>query len=176
MKDSSIKEYILHSQSDIDSLADDVLDMAIDYGTCEKSALVIALKGELGSGKTTFMKSFARKMGISESVASPTFVIMKRYPMPHESRAGAFYQNLIHIDAYRLEHGKDLETMGFSRLLNPDMASREGRNIVCVEWPEIVENILPAHRLTITFEHMPSDGQNHTGNSEMRKVTIEPKM
>lgn len=176
MKDALVKEYVLRNQADIDFFADVILGMIAEYGMAKKDSLIIALKGELGAGKTTFMKSFARKMGISESVASPTFVIMKRYPIPHESRVGAFYQNLIHMDAYRLENGKDLETMGFSRILNPDTASGEGRNVVCVEWPEMVEDILPAHRLTIIFEHMPSDGQNHTGNSEMRKVTIEPKM
>lgn len=140
--------------------------MAIEYG---KSPLVITLQGELGAGKTTFTKSFAKKLGIGEAVASPTFVILKKYPIPSESEAGSFFQNLIHIDAYRLENGAELEKIGFKKFITNSIE----KNIICIEWPEIVEGVLPKSRIAIKFEHLP---QNHTDNSEMRKVTIEQKM
>jgi tRNA threonylcarbamoyladenosine biosynthesis protein TsaE len=135
--------------------------MAIEYG---KFPCIVTLQGELGAGKTTFTKAFAKKLGITESVASPTFVILKKYPIP----MGSFFHNLIHIDAYRLENGEELEKIGFKNFIK----NSPEKNIICIEWPEIVEEVLSPNRLAIKFEHM----QNHTDNSEMRKVTIEQKM
>lgn len=91
-----------------------------------KRATVLLLSGELGSGKTTFVRELARVLGVSDRVASPTFVIEKRYRIP---RDGVF-DRLIHIDAYRLS-GEDVdETLDFAKTLE------DSRNLIAIEWPE----------------------------------------
>ena len=101
-------------------------------------AIVFALEGELGAGKTTFVQKFAKACGITEPVLSPTFVILKKYG------------NLIHIDAYRIT-GKDLLAFGIEEIFkNP-------KNIVMIEWADRVRDILPKDRITIKFDHVDAN-------------------
>lgn len=92
---------------------------------------VIGLYGDLGSGKTALTKSIAKILGVTEEVTSPTFVIAKFYKGKD--------RNLIHIDAYRLEHFSELESLGFKEWVN------DSKNLVVIEWPEKVKEILPQH-------------------------------
>jgi tRNA threonylcarbamoyladenosine biosynthesis protein TsaE len=94
-------------------------------------ATVVGLSGHLGAGKTAFVKCAAKTLGITETVTSPTFVIMKTYPLEKQK-----WQRLIHIDAYRLEKGAELGVIGFSRLVN------NPANLIMIEWPEQVESVL----------------------------------
>ncbi len=104
-------------------------------------ALVVGLYGDLGSGKTTFVQMLAKILGIKESITSPTFVILKNYRL-----LTANYLLLIHIDAYRLESGKELEKLGWKEISdNPE-------NIILIEWPERVSEILPSDMIKINFE------------------------
>lgn len=103
-------------------------------------AFVIALSGDLGSGKTTFMQAFCAALGITDVVTSPTFVIQKNYPLQNP-----FFAQCAHIDAYRLEHESELSRIGFAE------TAGDPRNIVCIEWPERVAGLLPKDRLTIAF-------------------------
>lgn len=170
-----ITEIILKNQVDIDALADTVLERAIDFAknntSPDSGSFLITLQGELGAGKTTFTKAFARKLDVIEPVASPTFVIQKRYELPVGSPAAAFYKNLIHIDAYRLKDGAELEKIGFEKLIK----NSSERNILCIEWPEIVEAALPHERLALGFSHVEPTA-TETDISHVRKVTIEQKM
>ena len=109
-------------------------------------ATVVALIGELGTGKTTFVQKFAKAYGIKEHVTSPTFVILKKYG------------NLIHIDAYRLESSRDLENLGIRDLIN------NPEHIIFIEWADRVLDILPEEHITIHFAHV-----NHTS----RKISID---
>jgi tRNA threonylcarbamoyladenosine biosynthesis protein TsaE len=107
-----------------------------------KSAFVIALTGNLGSGKTTFVQGFLRGLGIKKRAASPTFVIMRRSSV----RRGEF-RNVYHVDAYRLKEAKDLAALGFGEILdNP-------RNLVLIEWAEKIKKILPKGTLRLKFRH-----------------------
>ena len=118
----------------------------------QKHAIVIALEGELGAGKTTFVKSFAKHLGISSHITSPTFVLMKHYPIKKSD-----FKLLIHIDAYRLKDHKDLIPLSIKELVaNPE-------NIILIEWSERVKQILPAKCFTIHIDH--------TGENQ-RKITI----
>src|SRR3989344_466635 len=82
----------------------------------KNSATVIGLYGELGSGKTTFMKFFASSLGITETIQSPTFVIMKFYKIPPNYLLPTTkYSSLIHIDAYRLEKEEELLKLGWQK-------------------------------------------------------------
>ena len=91
------------------------------------SAFVVGLSGHLGAGKTSFAKLVAAELGVAETVASPTFVIMKSY----EARSsGVAFSRLVHIDAYRLERREDLEALRFEEV------AADPRALVLVEWPE----------------------------------------
>ncbi len=104
----------------------------------QEEAVFISLKGSLGSGKTTFLKGFAKGMGIEEKeVTSPTFLIYKK----HKTKSG---KNFYHFDAYRVK-GKDLIALGFKKIKG------EKESIVAVEWSENVEEILPGKRTEIAF-------------------------
>jgi len=103
-------------------------------------AFVVGLYGDLGSGKTTFVQATARALGVRQNVTSPTFVIMKSYSLNAKR-----YSVLIHIDAYRLNSGKELEALGWKEIIhNPN-------NIIFLEWPERVSEILPRSIRKINF-------------------------
>lgn len=109
----------------------------------KKAGVVIGLEGELGAGKTTFVKGFAKGLGIKNKISSPTFVLMKSYSL----RLTA-YSNLYHIDAYRLRDHKDLVKIGAKEIFsNP-------RNIVLIEWSDRVKKILPKNYLKIHLDHI----------------------
>ncbi|MDP2676679.1 MAG: tRNA (adenosine(37)-N6)-threonylcarbamoyltransferase complex ATPase subunit type 1 TsaE [bacterium] len=108
-----------------------------------KKALVIGLMGDLGSGKTTFMKGFARGAGITGHIQSPTFVLAKPYTM----RKRGNYRTLYHIDAYRLHHAKDMYVLGWEEW------AKHPKNIIVVEWADTIKSILPKHRFEIHFQH-----------------------
>ncbi|TVQ32180.1 MAG: tRNA (adenosine(37)-N6)-threonylcarbamoyltransferase complex ATPase subunit type 1 TsaE [Phycisphaeraceae bacterium] len=104
---------------------------------------VVALRGDLGAGKTRFVRGVASGLGHSpDHVSSPTYVLMHEYIDPAHSAPP-----LIHIDAYRLDSAGDLESLGW------DVAV-EGSAIVVIEWAERIEEALPAHALHITIDHI----------------------
>ena len=103
-------------------------------------ATLVALSGELGSGKTTFVQCVARALGVKENITSPTFVLIKNYQLPATN-----HKLLYHIDAYRLERGEELAKLGFEEIVaNPN-------NLIFLEWPENVAEVLPKDYLTIKF-------------------------
>lgn len=103
-------------------------------------ATVLALSGNLGAGKTTFVQALGKELGIQEPMQSPTYVLMKSYPIVHPD-----FTTLIHIDAYRLESPAQFAVLTPKEFLN------NPRNLVCIEWPERVEEVLPPPDLFIDF-------------------------
>ncbi len=112
-------------------------------------AALLLLSGDLGAGKTAFTKAVAKLLGVKEDVTSPTFVLEKVYKLPPAAgsgvAAGGHISHLIHIDAYRLESGRELAALGFA-----EMAANPG-NLILLEWPERVAEILPKDAATISF-------------------------
>lgn len=104
--------------------------------------LVIALIGDLGSGKTHLVKGLARGLGINRIVTSPTFVMRRDYAC---NQGGI--KNLYHIDAYRLNSVAAAESIGLSDVL------ADPRGVVVIEWAERISGLLPRRRLVVTFEH-----------------------
>jgi len=106
---------------------------------------VLALTGNLGSGKTTFIQGLAEGLGVSTRVISPTFILLRKYSLGEKS----FY----HVDLYRLETGveKEVVNLGLS-----DIWGRKD-NIVAVEWAEKVKRLIPKSALWITFESLGGD-------------------
>ena len=104
---------------------------------------VLALYGQLGAGKTCFVRGLAQGLGLdSGQVASPTFVIAHIYEARESSSLA-----LVHVDAYRLTSEEDLASVGIDELISPDA-------IVAIEWPQRLENILPENVIIITIEHV----------------------
>ena len=104
-------------------------------------ATVIALFGDLGSGKTVFVKGISAELGVKERVISPTFVIERRYKVEHPT-----ISTLIHIDAYRLESSSSLLAIDWRNTV------REKSNLICLEWPENVEEVIPKNRFDVHFK------------------------
>lgn len=146
-------KYLIKSEKDLEKLAEDILVLATDKKY--NHAAVLALQGELGAGKTTFTKSLARILGINESITSPTFVIQKTFSINtanFKNSAEAFSKNifaqLIHIDSYRLDLSAELAHLGWHDLLN------QKENLIVVEWPERIADILPAQHILLKFSHV----------------------
>lgn len=126
-------------------------DEALKLVEKEKGApVVVALEGELGAGKTTFVQAFAKALGAKEKLKSPTFVLMKDYQLS----AGHDYKKLYHLDCYRLKNESDLEPLNIK-----DIIAQPG-NIVLIEWAERVKGILPRNHWLIRFEHVSEQERN----------------
>ena len=108
-----------------------------------KSGLTLALIGDLGSGKTVFAQGVAAGLGITAQITSPTFVIMKIYPLPKHK----YLQQFCHIDAYRLKNERDLIALGAQEYLN------DSQTIVLIEWAEKILDFLPNNKKLIEFEY-----------------------
>ena len=108
----------------------------------ENEATVIGLQGELGAGKTAFAQAFGKVLGVEENITSPTFVIMNFYKVNWRG-----FKKLVHIDAYRLEKEEELLHLGWDELI------KDPENIILVEWPERVENLIPKGAKRIHFKH-----------------------
>ncbi len=130
---------------------------------------ILTLKGDLGAGKTTLVKRIAKKLGIEETVNSPTFTILKSYKIPVQSQgvlggiAGRF-EHLIHIDAYRLD---DPEELGALKL---ESYFADAKNLVFIEWPEKLANILPSSTIQIQLETI--EGHTDAGAPDVVKENI----
>ncbi|MBD3282337.1 MAG: tRNA (adenosine(37)-N6)-threonylcarbamoyltransferase complex ATPase subunit type 1 TsaE [Candidatus Portnoybacteria bacterium] len=107
-----------------------------------KKALIFALKGNLGAGKTTFIQFLAKEMGVKENITSPTFVLMKKYPLPSKNPFNYMY----HIDCYRLKDHKDIIELDFEEIISAK------ENIVLIEWAEKIKKALPKETIWINFK------------------------
>lgn len=126
-----MKKHVSHSLTETATIATDTINRLATPPHNQSEATVVGLSGHLGAGKTAFVKAVAKKLGIDEEITSPTFVIMKIYPINH-----APWQRLVHIDAYRLESGKEAEAIDFEKVI----ADKD--SLVFIEWPENIQDAL----------------------------------
>lgn len=105
-------------------------------------ATILALRGDLGSGKTTFTQGFLRGLGVKGRVNSPTFVLMKRFKLKNRR-----FKNAYHIDCYRVKKSSELLSLGLKEIFS------NSENIVLIEWPERISRILPKRRINLVFNH-----------------------
>ncbi|OGZ94165.1 MAG: tRNA (adenosine(37)-N6)-threonylcarbamoyltransferase complex ATPase subunit type 1 TsaE [Candidatus Sungbacteria bacterium RIFCSPLOWO2_02_FULL_47_9] len=110
-----------------------------------KKALVIALSGNLGAGKTTFAQWFAKPLGVKESVKSPTFVLMQIFKTGRTLPNGK--RRLVHIDTYRIKRPSDMLRIGLKDIL------KDPKNIILIEWAEKIKGLLPKDGTWIYFKH-----------------------
>lgn len=111
---------------------------------------VLALVGNLGSGKTTFAQFFLKALGVNEKITSPTFLIIKNYQLP---MTNVQFKRAYHIDCYRLKDPTELLNLDFVNIIKNE------ENIVLIEWADKVKDLLPNDCVWIYFEHGPQEGQ-----------------
>lgn len=125
-----MEQVVVHTVEELRAFAERVAkDIQVAQGS---GAMILALTGELGAGKTTFTQALAKALGVTETVTSPTFVVMKRYPIQSER-----FFALVHVDLYRIDDISELAPLRFAEeLANP-------KNLVVVEWPERAPGVIP---------------------------------
>jgi len=108
---------------------------------------VVALVGDLGTGKTTFVRGFLKEFGVCGRITSPTFIIYRRFPIRKGNRAAhQKLKNIFHIDAYRLKK-KEVVT----EILMNQMT--DSKNIFIIEWADRIKKIIPKTAVWVTIRH-----------------------
>lgn len=129
-----------------------VVKWILENVTGQKS-LIIALSGNLGVGKTTFVQELGKVMGVKEVITSPTFTIMKKYSLENNQ-----YDELVHLDLYRFESVAETKPIRLEELFT------KPRTIVCVEWPEIINSEIFEPNVSLDID---------IGSGEERNVVTE---
>ena len=129
-------EFIINNLDELPEVAQKIIDQ-LQYK-------LITFEGEMGAGKTTFIKEFVKALGTNDDVSSPTFSIVNEY----ETDSGIVY----HFDFYRLNHEEEALDFGIEEYLYS--------NQYCLmEWPNKIANFIPDEHHTITIENV--DGVRH---------------
>jgi tRNA threonylcarbamoyladenosine biosynthesis protein TsaE len=111
---------------------------------------VVALYGDLGSGKTVFAQGLCAGLGVAQDVTSPTFTIIQEYTGP---------MRIFHVDLYRIGSWMELEELGMPSIL-------EEADVAIVEWAEKAEPILPAQRFSVRLEYL-GKGKAHPNSRRL---------
>ena len=125
-------------------------------GSDLKTGAILALFGELGSGKTTFVQGLAKGLGIKRRIISPTFIIVRNYELGIRNQGVKIFY---HVDLYRVESEKEVQGLGIEEILN------DQNRIIAIEWAEKIKELLPKKRTEIYFENL---GENK------RRITVVP--
>lgn len=112
---------------------------------------VVCMYGDLGAGKTEFVRSMASQFGIEDYITSPTFTIINEYKGDTD---------LYHFDVYRIADSDEMYEIGYDEYI-------DGDGICVIEWAELIEDILPTERYNITITKDYQKGENY------RKIVIE---
>ena len=131
---------------------EETYELGKKIGQQARPGQVYTLTGDLGVGKTVFTQGVAAGLGITEPVSSPTFTIVQIY---EEGRL-PFY----HFDVYRIGDIEELEEIGYDDYFF-------GEGICLIEWAELIEEILPKDRISITIEKNLAQGFDY------RRITVE---
>ena len=134
--------------------AEETQKFAEEFGKNIQAGDIITLTGDLGAGKTTFTQGFAKGLGITNRIISPTFIISRKYEIKRKSQTIKIFY---HIDLYRMVSEKDLHSIGLEEILG------DKNTVVVIEWPEKMGSLLPKKRWNITIESM---------RENERKITI----
>ena len=125
-------------------------------GSDLKTGAILALFGELGNGKTTFVQGLAKGLGIKRRIISPTFIIVRNYELGIRNQGVKIFY---HVDLYRVESEKEVQGLGIEEILN------DQNRIIAIEWAEKIKELLPKKRTEIYFENL---GENK------RRITVVP--
>ena len=117
---------------------DITMSIGFEFSKEIKAGDIIAIEGEIGAGKTTFIKGVLKGLGYKGNVNSPTYTLINEYQADNK---------IIHIDCYREKNINRWIDIGFIDYLNDD-------NIIIIEWPEYIRKILPSNTIDIYIEHI----------------------
>ena len=131
------KKLTLRSLEDTKNLGQEIAKEIVERK--DKSAFIVFLDGDLGTGKTTLVKEIIFALGIKEKVKSPTFTIIEPYELNDK--------NIYHIELYRINDPSELEIIGLREYLN------ESEAIIFIEWPEKSFGFLKKFDLKISLKH-----------------------
>ncbi len=146
-----VQKHTTTSPFETKKIAEDFAKNILKRGFCKK-ALVLALIGDLGSGKTTFLQGFAKGLRIKEKILSPSFVILKRFQV-----SSFKFQDFYHFDCYRIQKPKEILDLGFKEIVSGP------KNIVAIEWADRLSRVLPKNTITLSFDFL---------DKKTRKITI----
>lgn len=135
-----MRTYLSFSSRETKKFGKDFARRVLKNGS-EKNAAVVALSGELGSGKTTFVQGFFRGLGLKRA-PSPTFIIMRRSKLKNKK-----FKDVYHVDAYRIRKSAELRVLEFHKTLS------DPKNIILIEWAENIKKVLPKNSSWIYFHH-----------------------
>lgn len=151
MNTFSNNKTVIYTLESISAVASDFLEYI--KGKSNLGATVIALSGDLGSGKTTFSKEIAKLLDIQETVISPTFVIQKKY-----TTTNSVFTQFVHIDTYRIENDSEAKSLKLTEVFNTP------KTLVFIEWPEKIHSNLPPNTIWVSFEVI---------SQEERKISLK---
>lgn len=120
---------------------DDLPRAAKEFKNAIGNHTVIAFHGEMGAGKTTFIKALCAEFGVKDTVSSPTFAIINEYLTPEND-------TIYHFDLYRLETIADLQNIGVEDYFYSG-------KLCFIEWPELANTLLPGNVLDVTISVLP---------------------
>lgn len=141
-KDFANKSFITNSSEETRKLGKEFARSLL--ARLQGETLIIALYGNLGSGKTTFVQGLAQGLGIKRRTISPTFIIVRSYKIRINDK-GLMINDFYHIDLYRTNNDRDIEGLGIEEIVN------NPENIVVIEWAEKLGNLMPKKRIDIKF-------------------------
>lgn len=124
--------------------------VAREFAKTLKKGDVVCMYGDLGAGKTEFVRAMAQEFGITSYITSPTFTILNEY---HGD------VDLYHFDVYRIADSDEMYAIGYDEYIDSD-------GICVIEWAELIEDILPKDRYNVTINKDYSKGEDY------RKITI----
>jgi len=145
---------------------DDTFALAARVGGLLRAGDVVVLSGDLGAGKTLFAKGFGHALGVTETVVSPTFTVVREYACAvADGPSGSTTRpaRMVHVDVYRLDHVQELHDVGWDDFL-------DGESVAVVEWGDRVGALLPLDRLDVHLE-MRDEGTGD-GADDTRVVTF----
>lgn len=153
--------------NDLEKVVQEVLKKAEKIIQKNNGAVILALFGDLGSGKTTFTKHLAKSLGVVDRITSPTFVIQKTFDIPESPEdlktKNLPFKKLIHIDTYRIDLQDELVRLNW-----PENIS-QSKNLVVIEWPENILDILPnKNTISLYFKFIDET----TREIEMEEIKI----
>ncbi len=120
---------------------------------------VLLLAGDLGAGKTTFAQGFGAGLGIEEPITSPTFTLVRQYPLDHPCASGHPVRIFYHADVYRLDHLQEIADLGLGELV-------EDGGVALVEWGDVAEPLLGRGSLRVGLSVPGAD-------EDRRLVTVD---
>ena len=145
--------------------ASETLALGEKLGKAAKPGQIYTLNGDLGVGKTVLTQGFAKGLGITEAVNSPTFTIVQVYdsgrmPLYHFDAYTEGRLPFYHFDVYRIGDIEEMEEIGYDDYFF-------GEGVCLIEWAELIEELIPEGAISITIEKDLEKGFDY------RKITVE---